>query len=327
MYPSPTAPWHGAFVAEQVRSLRDVGLNVDVLFLDSQRSRLVYAWGAVTVGRVLTRSGYDVVHAHHTYALLFTDLARVVSRRGLPAVLTSHEGEVLDTDGTTMTWHPTSRLRHSLRLKRFAASRADHVIFVSSKLAERVGAKRFDVIPCGVDLDRFRPVERRAARVQLGLEVSRPIVFFPARRRGRGKRFTLALDAFNLLRAREAEAILLTGGDLPHQLMPLYYNAADVVLQASYYEASPTVVKEALACEAPVVSTDSGDTSSIVAGIENCWICPADAEAMAEAMMKVLGKRAVGARQALRERGLGLDQVAHRVAAVYAKVVSYEAPS
>jgi glycosyltransferase involved in cell wall biosynthesis len=150
------------------------------------------------------------------------------------------------------------------------------------------------------------------------------VVFFPADPRNIRKRFSLAHEAFLALQRRVGDAIMLTGGGISADEMPYYYNAADVVLQTSFCEASPTVVKEALACEVPVVSTDAGDVRDVMEGVPNCVVCGEDPSELAVRLLAVRGRRATGARDRLLAMGLSLDQVAQRIVEVYKEVgVSY----
>ena len=313
---------HGNWVAEQVSSLREAGLNVDVIFFNTKRSRLQYVLSIPTIARALRSRPYDVIHTHHTYMLLGVLMARRLAGSDVPIILTNHEGELLDREARTRTWHPTSYLRHSMAVKRFAARRADFVIFVARRLAEVLHVERpYAVIPCGVDLRKFKPIDRQACRQELGLPLDTVVLFFPANPRRKGKRFELARAAYDIVRRRLPSAVLVTGGGIDADRMPVYYNAADVVLQTSYCEASPTVVKEALACEVPVVSTDAGDTRELLDGLAHCAVCPEDAEAIAAQILAHCAYRAEGGRERLRGKQLDLEQVAQRVTRVYERVL------
>lgn len=323
MFPSARHPSYGIFVAEQVRSLREAGLDVEVFFFSPRETRLNYGLVLPRLVRALRSKRHDVLHTHHTYSLLLVELARRLARTPIPVVVTNHEGEALDAVKETRTWHPTSKLRHSLAVKRFAAQRADFTIFVSRQLSAAISQRvPHDVIPCGVDLGLFRPLDRQACRERLGFPRNAVVVFFPNNPRGRGKKFTLVEETFRIVSARVPEAILVTAGSIPNGVMPIYYNAADVVLQASYYEASPTVVKETLACEVPLVSTDSGDTREIVEGVPYCFVCRDDPLDLANHILLCLNQRATGGREQLVQRELGLDQVARRVIRVYQRVTA-----
>jgi len=321
-YPIRQRPSYGAFVAEQVRSVVQSGVQVDVLFFNPRQTRLNYGLSLPRIVRAINSGSYDLVHTHHTYSMLLVDLARMITGSRIPVVLTNHEGEVTDTDKRTRTWHPTSFLRHSLFVKRLAARRADFVILVSRRATAALALDApHEVIPCGVDLTTFRPLDQRACRKQLNIPLQALVVFFPASPRAEGKRFALAQAAFEIVRAQVPHAILIPAGQIPHESMPLYYNAADVVLQASFYEASPTVVKETLACEVPLVSTDSGDTREMIDGVHSCFVCRDDPLELAEHVLECVGQRAVGGRDRLLNIGLSLEQVAERLIHVYEQVL------
>lgn len=318
MYPTRERPNYGIFVADQVQALCAAGVAVDVFCINPQQTRLNYALTLPAIIRRLRTTTYQVVHTHHSYSLLLVALARRMAGRDVPLLLTNHEGEVLDAGRRTRTWHPTSFLRHSIALKRFAAGRADFTIFVSQQVAAAIAPDtRHDVIPCGVDLDVFQPLDRGRCRAQLHIPPDAAVLFFPNNPHGKGKRFALVRAAHEILCKKFPAARLVTAGGIPHESMPLYYNAADVVVQASFYEASPMIVKEALACEVPIVSTDAGDTRELVDGIPNCFVGGDDPAVLAAAVERGLGQRATGGRQRLRERELSLDQVAERVIRVY----------
>lgn len=314
---------HGNWLAEQVRSLRTADIDVEVIFFDPRKTRMNYGLHLPHIIRAIGAGQHDIIHAHHTYTMIQVDIAKRLTGSATPVVLTNHEPEILDTNGRTRTWHPTSQLRHSLPLKRFVARRADFVIFVARQLATVLAIdKPQEIIPCGVDLGKFRPLDRRECRGHLGLPANRPIIFFPAPPTKRHKRFELAQRVFELVRRELPGALLVTGGGIHADAMPLYYNAANVVLQTSFCEASPTVVKEALACEVPMVSTDAGDTREVIEGVPHCWVCPEDPLALANRILEVNGHWAEGAREHLRRRGLCLEQVAERVIKVYERVLS-----
>ena len=66
-------------------------------------------------------------------------------------------------------------------------------------------------------------------------------------------------------------------------------NAANVLVLTSTHEGSPNVVKEALACNLPIVSTDVGDVRERVAGLDNCVVCEDDRpETVAAALEQAL---------------------------------------
>jgi len=313
----------GSFVAEQVRSLRSAGVTVEVIFFDPKKTRLQYGVSIPRIARALASRKYDIVHTHHTYTMVQVDLAKRFTGSLIPVVLTTHEPEIVDRQGTTKSWHPSSRLRHALWVKRYAARRADFMIYVYRGLADILAVDRpHEIIPCGIDLAKFRPLDRAESRRQLGLPAEVLVVFFPGDPKRRAKRFALALQVLDRVKRQRPEAVMLTGGGIPLDSMPLYYNAADVMLQTSWCEASPSAVKEALACEIPVVATDAGDTRETIEGVPHCWICSDDPVELATRVLEASGHRAEGGRQRMIEHGFGLEQVALRLIAVYERLLA-----
>ena len=91
--------------------------------------------------------------------------------------------------------------------------------------------------------------------------------------------------------------------------MPLVYNAADCLIHTSLSEGSPNVVKEALACDLPVVATASGDIPELLAGVAPSAVCAPDAEQLADAIVACVTpmRRSNGRAQTVR---LGLEPIA-----------------
>ena len=323
MYPSKEAPGYAVYMAEQVRSLRAAGIDVDLFQFNPRRTRFNYAVSLPQLVRKLRSERYDVLHTHHTYTLILVDVARTVARSRVPLVLTNHEGEASDTTQRTRTWHPMSLLRNSLLLKKMVTRRADFPIFVSQRLSDVIYPHgEFEVIPCGVDVETFRRLDRAQCRDQLRLPLDAFLVFFPGNPKSMAKRIALADATYEVIRHRHPRALMLTGGNIPPESMPLHYNAADVVLQTSYYEGSPTVVKEALACEIPLVSTDVGDTQAVVQGVPYCFVCRDDPSELAGAVLRCEGQRATGGRDRLLDLGLSLEQTALKLIRVYHRVTN-----
>ena len=144
-------------MGDQVKSLRRIGVEVDVFFMNGRKNKLNYLAAYPRLWNQLRKNRYDVVHAHYIFSGL---VAR--AQWQAPVVLTHHGPEVF------MTWE-----RHVCK----AATRSFHkVIVVSEEMKERLGDEDAIVIPCGVDLDRFSPVDKLEARRQAGLPPDKQLV-------------------------------------------------------------------------------------------------------------------------------------------------------
>ncbi len=267
MYPNRANPASGTFVWQQAEHLRKAGHQVDVLHIESGQSRLKYLTSLFDVLARTRRGSYDVVHAHYGlsgFPALF--------RYRTPLVITLHGSDAL-----------VGRLQPLI--SKTVCAFADAVIVVSKGIAARIAG---EIIPCGIDMELFRPHDRTVARLRLGLPQHGKLVLFPFDRQRKIKRYPLAQAAIAAL--LDPEVHILTVCGKPNEDMPWYYSAADAMILCSESEGSPTSVKEALACNIPVISTDVGDVREIMDGIDGCEICPPSAESLAYSLRRALDR-------------------------------------
>lgn len=301
MYPTPEMPAFGTFVQDQVQSLRQAGASVEVFFFNGRVSKWNYLWAFFGYWRRLWRGRYDVIHAHYV-------LSGVVARAqwGHRVVLTHHGPEVLG--------HP----RWQSWLCRVMTPLFDEVIHVSEQVRSALRDEDGWVIPCGVDLDQFQPLARAEARSQLGLPPDKPLVLWAGEHWRPEKRFDLVEQAMAQVQAAlpDAELVLLT--KKPHQVVPLYMSACDVLVLTSAAEGSPMVIKEAMACNLPVVSVRVGDVPEVIGDTPGCALVNRDPAEIASQLIAVLrAPRRTDGRQ--RIDYLRHDRVAQRLLEVYAQ--------
>jgi len=300
MYPLPEQPAFGTFVKDQVDSLRQAGIEVNVFFINGRESRLNYLWGVFRFWAHLARNrDYDVIHAHYV-------LPGIVARMQFwrPVVLTFHGVEILNP----LRWLATlSRLVHPL---------FERVIVVSQREKDALNDPKVIVIPCGIDLDDFEPMSLAEARAQLGLPKDKSLILWAGEYWRAQKRFHLVEEAVALVQERLPEAELIVVSKQPHSVVPVYMSACDVLVLASAYEGSPMVIKEAMACNLPIVSTDVGDVAEVIEGVAGCYLVEPNAEDIADKLLRVLADRR---RTAGREKmaRLSSQAIARRVIDVY----------
>lgn len=262
MYPTSARPALGRFVRDQVEALRRIeGVEVELFaFPPGLRS---YPRAARELRRRYRRERFDVIHAHFGLTAW-----PALALRGAPHVVTFH--------GTDLA-HPRSG-----RLSRAALRFVDLAATVSASLArEQIGGagrtRRVAILPCGVDLARFRPLSRTEARERLGLEPAAPCLLFPADPARAEKRFE---------RARElaGDVLLLTLGDVDPDEVPYWVNAANAVLVPSEREGFGLAVLEALACDVPVLATPVGVAPLALDGVAGTYCGAWDPDAWRAAL-------------------------------------------
>jgi teichuronic acid biosynthesis glycosyltransferase TuaC len=289
-YPTLSAPHSGTFVPPLIQALKDYNVAPELFFVDrKQKGRRVYHGVFARLHRHVREFEPDVVHVLSGGVLaLFTVLA--VSN--VPVVLT-FDGDDLLGFYLLVADSPLEHLSRFVGViaSRQALRRSTHIICVSRNLLNvlpsHISANKCSIIPRGVDGSIFRPLDKRECQRQLGWPTHRKHMLFPALASRSFKRFDLAKQTCDVLRERGHDAELHELPGVPHNEVPIWLNAADVVLITSHHEGSPTVLKEALSCARPVVSVAVGDVSEILAPLDACHIAEADAISLASGVTRV----------------------------------------
>ncbi len=276
-WPTPENPTFVPFLVEQVAALRRAGVEVEVFSFRGANNPANYARARWRLRQRWDLSSFDLIHAQ------FGQSGLVVGRSATPLVVTFHGS---DLHGIVARGGGYTRRGKILRAaSRWVARRATRVILVSWHLSAFLPMHTpFDVVPCGIDRKRFRPMARREAREELGLPAEAPLVLFASSPSNPVKRFDLARATVAALPPQLGVQLLTLEG-VPHDRVPLYMNASDALLMTSRHEGSPMVIKEALACDLPVVSLPVGDVADRIEGVEGCTLCHQETPAaLAEAL-------------------------------------------
>ncbi|WP_121744951.1 glycosyltransferase [Natronorubrum halophilum] len=293
------------FMNQQMTALEERGVSFTTLAVsgdvDAETARGPTDY-LRTVPRVLaeTSNGYDLIHAH--YGLM---APMALAQFGTPVVLSLWGSDV----------HGPVKPVSSA-----CAPLCDEVIVMSEEMREVLG-RDCRVIPDGVDLETFRPEPRARAREKVGWDDAGDAyqVLFPyppereVKNYPRAKRVVATAD--NLLE-RPVELRTVSGVD--HDAVPDYMNAADALLLTSHSEGSPNSVKEALACNLPVVAVDVGDVRERLEGVEPSRIGTTDEELIVGLMDVLERSERSNGREAARE--VSIERTADRMLEIYERV-------
>ena len=290
-WPTPDKPYQVPFIVRQVNFLRKAGVDLHVFPFRGGKNPSNYARAWKRVQAEIQRGQFDLIHAQWGQSGLLALPKR------LPLVVTFRGDDLEGIIGPS--GRPTTYGRLLQMLSRMIARQADQVILVADRLAKHISRSDYHIIPSGLDLDLFRPIPREQARRRLGLSTHKRYVLFAGSVGNPRKRYELAQEAVDLLRHELAaskasdgenqDVELLVAANVMHDQVPLYMNASDALLLVSLHEGSPNVVKEALACNLPVVTTDVGDVRSRLDSTTGSIILQDDSPAgIAAALREVL---------------------------------------
>jgi glycosyltransferase involved in cell wall biosynthesis len=248
----------------------------------------------------------DLIHAHYSYNGFISSFAS-----DKPVITSLMGTDVNDSN----LWKPV--IRYFMKYK--WSTTIMKSVEMQNELRSNVSSQF--VIPNGVDLEKFKPLEKMNCRNQLGWNENKTIILFGAMPDNILKNFKLATSAFNLLKDDNFE--MKTLDRVSHDNVPLFLNAADILLLTSKSEGSPNIIKEAMACNRPIITTDVGDVKWLLDGVSNCVIVPDDPNTIAEYIQSILEYTSKSnGRDRILELSLDSNSVAEAVKGLYRRVLN-----
>lgn len=307
-YPTKETPHLGTFIKTQVDSLIAAGLELKVVHPKTGRPVLIrYASAAIQVF-LRTLTGYfDIVHGHYGLWCLVARLQWTT-----PVVASFLGSDLLG--GALNKGHFSKKDAFVTYVSHWLCHRVDAVNVKSDEMRKALEGRADHIVvyPDGVNFKLFRPIPRVEARATLGWDQEAYYVLFGNNPQRPEKNFPLAQAAIECLRARGITAELVIAHGLPQTQVVQYINASNAVILSSIYEGSPNIVKEAMACNVPVVATDIGDVSQVIGRTKGCKACPSDADALALALEEAL---------LLTEPTTGRNDIAHLECSIVANQI------
>ncbi|MGL5938024.1 MAG: glycosyltransferase [Phocaeicola sp.] len=254
------------FITEQVEALRAAGVECQYYGIVG-KGVIGYLKNLKGLKEKIKQFKPDLIHAHYGLSGLLANLQRSVG------VVTTYHGCDIN--------QPTLRI-----LSAISIILSKYAIFVSQKQAKKVSflLRKSIILPCGIDTNFFVRVDKKEARLAMNIPLDEKMVLFSSAFSRKEKNAELAK-----LATKQVEGVVLrelVGYNRQEYLLML--NACDAGLLTSIREGSPLFVKELLACQKPLVSTDVGDVAEQISGIEGCFITSFQANEVTESLVKAL---------------------------------------
>ncbi|MDR3704393.1 MAG: glycosyltransferase [Paludibacteraceae bacterium] len=253
------------FIVEQAEALIDRGFEIDY-FTIQKKGITGYLLSRKKLLQKINSYTPDIIHAHYGLSGLLANLQHKV-----PVVTTYHGSDINNPKARFFSFI-------AIKLSKFN-------IFVSQKLIDIAKPKgKYTYLPCGIDLSLFQPKSKMEARKKLNLDVQKKYILFSGTFSNTVKNYPLAKQAVETLQAVE----LLELNRYARWQVALLMNAVDVVLMTSFTEGSPQFIKEAMACNCPIVSTDVGDVKEVIGSTTGCYITSFDATDVTDKLRQAL---------------------------------------
>lgn len=307
-------------VDTQMQSLLDKGVDIKYGHFSDRKSLRALCKGFINLRRICKEDKIDLVHVFwgSTTALM------TVMASPVPVVISFMGSDLIgqvDVNGKNTTAGIISKV-----LSVISCFLSKNIIVMSEDMKQRLPSgiqKKTYVVPNGVDLEGFHPLSKAQAIKRLGWKQDRKYVLFFSSNNAPVKNRALAKKTFNKIAEKLPEAVFMeiTGG-IDHADLVYYYNAADILLLTSFHEGSNNSLKEAIACDIPVVSVPCGDASERLKNIDQCYVSNKyDPEELANAALTIMnsGERSNG-HEHLDE--IRIPYIANRIIEVYKRTLS-----
>ncbi len=295
-----------SFVQSQYDSLQAAGLDM-ILFPVVGHGVMAHMRAVKQLRALIRQEQPDVVHAHYSVCGHVAAMARFLLQKK-PKLVVSILGSF-----------PTHSRKW--RLVRFCIRYTwDKTIVKSQRTARQLG-EDVSIIPNGVNLDMFCPQNHLDARARVGFDADKRYVIWCSHPERLEKNYALAQAAVELVKKKYNVELLPIYNKTPQEVVQ-YMNAADCLLLTSVQEGSPNVIKEAMACNCPIVSTDVGDVRERLTGLDGCYILPEkdiqSSETLANLIEEAIcyGKRTEGYDRIINDH-LAIQQIAKRIMECY----------
>ena len=305
MFPNVNDPTYGIFVKEQIDAItKHERIDYQVYAIDGKKGLWEYVKSIKDIRSLIKSKHFDLVHIHYGLSGLFLLLGRM----NVPIIITLHGGDIQAEQGKTV----------QVALTKLILKRCDFAITLNERMNEIVKKhiKKTEIVPCSINTNLFIPKERSTT------PMNTVKVLFPSARTRYVKDFPLFQRVCNVLREKYklyVEEYYLE--NLSRQKVADLFCQMDLLLMTSISEGSPQVVKEAMACNLPIVSTNVGDVPILLDGVQHCYVASNRDEGelayLAYKALSKLGIKGVCPREKILKLGLDDDSIANRIIKVY----------
>lgn len=290
MYPTNNNPHMGTFVEVLHNNLIKRGVDCDLYFINSLKSKINYFKAYNDVKKLIKENQYDIIHTQYAHCGFLLSLIK-------PKISLCHfHGEIGFKKNIKKIQHYDDFVIWLDYLKDYFLAKIASKKNIASVVVKQddlvfVNSKHNFCIPIGIDDLKFKPKNRIEACNSLGLDENSIKIIFPSNPSRKEKNYYLFKKILNNLKEYFLNVDEIILDKIPHKKIPIFLNACDLLLLTSKSEASPTIIKESLLCNLPIVATNVGDISYQIRGVINCYSSDFNVNKMTNYAISILKHR------------------------------------
>ena len=283
------------FILEQVDSLKKLNIEIEY-FLIKGKGWAGYLKNILILNKKIKNNDFDLIHAHYGLSGLLATLQRKV-----PVIITFHGSDI--------------NIKKNYKWSFLASRMSSKNIFVHKNQPGKLkfDLKIKDIIPCGINLEIFHPKDKIVSRKKLGWSQNKIYILFSSSFDKPVKNVDLAFESIKNIKNTSLIELKYYNKKEISNLM----NAADLLLVTSFSETGPLIVKEAVACNCPIVSTDVGSVKEVISNRDNSYITNYSAKEIESAIIKILNSNNIGSNNNTDLEEYSLNHAALKIKQVY----------
>lgn len=310
MYPVPDYIYFGIHVKEQIDALKkDEGVEGDVYFINGRESKLNYFKSISALRNKIENGKYDLIHIHYGISGLFL----LFYTPKIPVFVTLHSGELFQKKG-----YVNHLMQKNLTMA--IVKKVEKVIVLNDTMVTLLSQYKDKLVklPCGTDLDLFS----NTAQPRIS---DKFVIGFPGNKERKEKNYPLFMEIITELRkVRTVEVIEFH--NLTREEVISGLGNIDLLLMTSTVEGSPQIIKEAMACNRPIISTKVGDVDDLLKNVSNAYVVDSFIfsdflDPIVDIMNLPISARVSNGRAKLIEMGLNSRKVSERIYSIYKEYV------
>jgi glycosyltransferase involved in cell wall biosynthesis len=307
MYPTEEHPYYGIFVKEQIDTIKLIeDIDYSVHYIKGYKSKWEYIKSIFSINYEIFKEKPDLIHVHYGLSGLFLLVNPWIKRK---TFITLHGGDINSAQGNKIQITLTKKIIKSVC-----------TVYVMNEYMKKV-AEDFNnnckILKCGVNIDFFSC--RKKIKQQ-----NKYLLVFPSNKEREVKNFSLFEKVFNEVKKEFTDIEYREIKDMTRTQVRDMFCQANCLLLTSISEGSPQVIKEAMACDLPIVSVDVGDVKEVLHNVENSYVAQTyNVNELKELVIKTLKatERQYNSRDTIKALNLDNTQIAKKIVLDYEKCI------